>query len=219
MTRHGSLVVLALLAGFTPQAPAATGRQEITPAQIAAAITAAGVDVSTGQVLLLSDVVATTDTPVLKVESLEPLDSSRMRVRLRCADSHECLPFVVAIRRDKSTKSQASNSRNVVSENAVSRKAESRNAASSAMDSQAGLAPAGWVIHQPAATAASSKTLTVRAGTTAILLLDGGHVHIRLTVICLESGAAGQTIRVSGKVNRLVYVAEVGSDGILRGKL
>jgi hypothetical protein len=43
------------------------------------------------------------------------------------------------------------------------------------------------------------QTFVVRAGSRAILLLDGGHVHVRLNVVCLENGAAGQRIRVEAR--------------------
>jgi hypothetical protein len=38
-------------------------------------------------------------------------------------------------------------------------------------------------------------------------------------VICLENGFVGQTIRVAGKGRERTYMAEVCSDGLLRGTL
>ena len=61
--------------------------------------------------------------------------------------------------------------------------------------------------------------LVMRAGGRATLLLDGGHVHIQLPVVCLENGAIGQTIRVASLDHRLTYVAQVDANRILRGKL
>ena len=51
------------------------------------------------------------------------------------------------------------------------------------------------------------------------LLLEGNHVHIRLTVICLENGTKGQTIRVASKDRKLTYKAEVIEDSTVRGSL
>ena len=59
----------------------------------------------------------------------------------------------------------------------------------------------------------------VRAGTTVNLLLEGEHVHIRIPVTCLESGAPGQTIRVEDKSHRLFYTAQVVDGSAVRGRL
>jgi hypothetical protein len=61
--------------------------------------------------------------------------------------------------------------------------------------------------------------VVVRSGSPAVLLLDGGRVHIQLAVVCLENGAVGQTIRVAIKGQEHTYMAEVSSDGSLRGTL
>ena len=59
----------------------------------------------------------------------------------------------------------------------------------------------------------------VRAGSPATLLLEGAHVHISLSVVCLESGAVGQTIRASSPDHRQVYKVQVVRDGVLEGRL
>jgi hypothetical protein len=64
-----------------------------------------------------------------------------------------------------------------------------------------------------------SKSFAVRNGSLATLLIDGGHVHIRLLVVCLENGAPGQTIRVESKDPKQTYTAQVVDKGILRGTL
>ena len=70
----------------------------------------------------------------------------------------------------------------------------------------------------PAATPAP-KNYVLRKGSPATLQLDGERVHIRISVICLENGVAGQTIRVTGKDHRLVYTAQVLDTGLLQGRL
>ncbi len=97
MTKHrlmSALILSGAMASFAAPVPV---RIAIAPAQIAAAISAAGVQISADQVALLSDVVATTASPRLKVESIEPWGDRRMKVRLDCADSEQCLPFYVAV--------------------------------------------------------------------------------------------------------------------------
>lgn len=59
----------------------------------------------------------------------------------------------------------------------------------------------------------------VRAGSPAVLLLDGDHVHIRLSVICLQNGITGQTIRATSKDHTVVYTAEVVDGRLLKGRL
>jgi hypothetical protein len=59
----------------------------------------------------------------------------------------------------------------------------------------------------------------VRAGAPATLLLEGAHVHITLPVVCLESGAIGQTIRARSPDHRQVYTVQVVREGVLEGRL
>jgi hypothetical protein len=158
----------------------------ITTVQIAAAISGAGMQISADQVNLLSDVVATTPLPVLVVESMQPWGDRRMKVRLSCAASEHCLPFIVMVRLGQQGGSQP----------AI--------AAASAEVLRAGT---------------DSKSYVVRAGAPATLLLDGGHVHIRIAVVCLENGAAGQTIRVASKDRRQTYMAKVIDQSVLRASL
>lgn len=52
-----------------------------------------------------------------------------------------------------------------------------------------------------------------------ILLMDGNHIHIKLSVISLENGSAGQTIRVSSQDRRQVYTAQIVDGTLLRASL
>jgi hypothetical protein len=189
MTKHGLISALILGAAMASAAAPAPGHSAITPAQIAAAIRAAGMQIGADQIVLLTDVVATTASPRLKVESIEPWGDGRMRVRVACAASEQCLPFYVAIR---------------VGQDASSRPAM---AASDSSPTEA----LGVRI--------DAKSFVVRAGATATLLLDGAHVHIRIAVVCLENGAAGQTIRVASKDRRQTYTAKVIDEAVLRASL
>ncbi|HEX3892167.1 MAG TPA: hypothetical protein VHW46_06310 [Terracidiphilus sp.] len=64
-----------------------------------------------------------------------------------------------------------------------------------------------------------ARRFAVHIGTPATLLLDGERVHIRLAVICLESGAPGQTIRVSDRDHKTVFHAQVVDGSTLKGTL
>jgi hypothetical protein len=59
----------------------------------------------------------------------------------------------------------------------------------------------------------------VRAGSPATLRLEGTHVHISLSVICLENGVTGQTIRAASRDHRQMYTVQVLRDGTLEGRL
>lgn len=172
-------------------AAAATGREAITPEQIAVAISGAGLTVSAQQVTLLTEVVARTNSPVLRVQSMEPLSDHRMMVRLNCSNVAECVPFYVTIRTSDEGPAQPTS-----------------------------VAP---VEFQPPARLTPSKTEAsspvLRSGASATLLLEGDHMSIQLPVVCLESGAIGQTIRVASKDRRQTYTARVFDGGTLRGKL
>jgi hypothetical protein len=61
--------------------------------------------------------------------------------------------------------------------------------------------------------------LLMRAGSPAVLLLDGPHVQIRVSVVCLDSGAMGQTVHAADPDHRQVYAAQVIAAGVLKGRL
>jgi hypothetical protein len=186
---HCRLIEITILfAALGLPAKAASGRQLITAGQVASAIGDAGLPVSALQISLLTNVVANTSDPVLKVTSIGTWEANSSRVRLVCVSSAECLPFVVTVRREPNDRSE-------------------RIIASNPQPSQRTLAEF-----------ARSK-IVVRMGSPAVLLLEGGHVHIQLAVICLENGVVGQTIRVAGRERNHTYLAEVCSDGLLRGTL
>jgi len=67
--------------------------------------------------------------------------------------------------------------------------------------------------------AGRAKQDAVKAGSKATLLLDSDHMHISLAVVCLESGAVGQKIRVSAGERRQIYLAEVVNGQLLKGSL
>jgi hypothetical protein len=189
MTHYKLIVITALFAALSLRSEAASNHEAITTAQIAAAIWNTGLKVSADQVTVLTDVMAKTSAPALKVESMEPWDGHGLRVRLDCVNSDECLPFVVAVRRNQKNEPQK-----------ASAPSESPTSQRSHVDTP-------------------KTNFVVRAGSPAVLMLDGGHVHIQLAVVCLENGSVGQTIRVAGKGHAQTYMAEICNDGLLRGRL
>lgn len=77
--------------------------------------------------------------------------------------------------------------------------------------------PAQAAVPQPAAKPAPQ--FRMRVGSPATLLLDGPHMQIRVSVICLDGGATGETIRATDPDHRQVYTAQVVADGLLKGRL
>jgi hypothetical protein len=187
MTRYRLLSALILCS--VTALPAVAASNAITAEQVAAAMSRGGLAISAQQVTLLSDVVSTTKSPTLKVESMENWGDHRMRVRLDCANHEDCLPFFVAVL----LKPQEAG--------------------------QSALADSGRPVVANLPTGDGSSSFVVRAGSPATLLLEGGHVHIRISVVCLENGKSGQTIRASSKDHRQTYTVKVGDDAVLRGSL
>jgi hypothetical protein len=191
MMRNKPILLSIVMAGAVMPVMAATpGHYPVSTGDVAATISASGMTVSPEQITFLTDVVATSPSPALKVRSVERIGSERLSARMECIESDQCLPFFVAIQ--------------TVQEN------EQQIAAISARYTLTGAAPRPVPV--------------VRAGTTVNLFLDGAHIHIRIPVKCLESGAPGQAIRVQSirvddESDRLVYTAQVVDGSTVRGRL
>jgi hypothetical protein len=183
--RRIAAMVVVWVAASLPAA-SQSNRFSITREQVANAIDAAGVQVSAGQVTLLSNIVSASFNPALKVESIEKWSDRKIMVRLECATPGECLPFIVTV--------------------PLSGAAQERLALSPQ------LKPVSF-------SAKPREPDTIRAGSTAVLFLEGPHLHIQMSVVCLENGSIGQSIRVATRDRRLTFMAEILSDSTLRGQL
>ena len=161
----------------------------ITARQIVAAVSLAGIDVDPTQVRFFTDVVAITSDPELRVRSIERRDKDQIRLRMDCVKTDECVPFFVAVPWNQ--------------ENAVPT-----------------LPPRPQV--QPSADTQprrGASPFSVLSGSEAILQLEGDHIHIQVSVICLENGSSGQAIYATSKDRRQTYRAQVVGSGRLRGAL
>ena len=122
---------------------------------------------------------------------MESLGVHRMKVRLDCTNSEECVPFYVTI--DKNGDNLAEPSP---------------------------IAPSQGREPSPLARLRTgSDTPVMRAGSNVVLLLDGDRMQIELPVVCLENGSIGQTIWVASRDRRQTYTAQVFDAGTLRGRL
>jgi len=168
-------------------ARASDARSAITSAEIAAAVNRFGIPAAPQQIVLLSNIAATSRAPQLQVESVQRWNNGQLMVRLSCADTAECVPFFAELRLNPQTQTQVL--------------------------AQANPAPVAVNLQR------SSRVPLVRANLPATLYLDGDHVHIRLTVICMQNGTLGQTIRASDKDRKIYYTAQVADNGVLKGRL
>ncbi len=189
MTRQKLILAWVLLVFTALPTFAASRRFPIRTELIASALSGIGIQVLPEQVTLLTNVVATTSAPRLTIRSMEKSSDHRIIVRLECNMPEECLPFFVSICPGDGNGVQQSSS-----------KASSPQQPVPEFNSR-------------------SKSFAIRSGSPATLLLDSDRVHIRLAVICLENGAAGQKIRVSSPDHRQVYTAEVIDGSLLKGRL
>ncbi len=189
MSHYRLAGITVLVAVLGIPAKGGSGREVITTGRIALTIRDAGIPVSASQITLPAEIVAKTREPALKVVSVGAWAANPSRVRLACVISEECLPFVVTVHRGQSDRPDGSS-----------------------------LPASAKPPKSPSVEYARSKVI-LRIGSPAVLLLEGGHVHIELTVVCLENGAVGQTIRVAGREHGPTYLAEVCSDGFLRATL
>ena len=186
MTRLKFLLSWFLILPVTASALAASGRYAIGVDKVVGAMAAMGMQVAPAQLTMMSDAVATTAQPQLRVQSMQRWPGDRVVVRLECATQQQCLPFFVSVRLGNDAARQ--------------------------------LAVAGAAIDTERA-AHSAPVMAVRAGSRATLYLDGDHVHIRVAVTCLQSGALGQTVRAEGPDHQQTYTAQVAAAGVLRGRL
>jgi hypothetical protein len=184
-----STSILTLIASGALLFPAAAfaARSPITADEVATALNLAGMRATGKQVVLPADLVATSSTPVLKVESMELWGDHQLKARISCVKSEECLPFFVTVRG-----SQTEAVVPVVADHS-----------------------AAAILRETS----DSISVVLHAGSRATLLLEGGHVHIQLPVVCMQNGTVGQTIRVSSPDHKQTYVAQITSANLVKGRL
>jgi Chaperone for flagella basal body P-ring formation len=189
MTRSRSILSWMMAALAVLPAAAQGHRYSVTATQVAEAMTQKGIQVSAGQVTLLSDVMATSGTPDLQVQSVNIGSGNTAIARLGCAPSTECLPFIVKVRLSGGA------------------------APSTPVENLESPRPASAPVQHLSASPA------VRRNSQAVLLLLAPHMQIRIPVLCLENGSVGQTIRVTSPDHSKNFTAQVVGSGILRGML
>jgi hypothetical protein len=168
-------------------------RFALTVQQIAQTLSEKGIQTSDQQVTMLARVVATERNPALDVLSVELLDD---RSAGQVAETRFRVKMACHL------------SGRCLPFYAVVRWPEGT-AGHKGNSSSAVRIPGNLVLKQNA-------PFTIRSGAHATLVMDDERAHIKVTVVTLENGMAGQKIRVASPNHKQVYVAEVVSANLLK---
>lgn len=203
-------------------------RSTIRLDQVVATLSDAELPLEGADVRLLARNVAATPEPRLEVRAIEPWGDRGARVRIRCETPAECLPFYVAVEWTNKTVAEAALRTPLAV--AVSGAKPVRGPVYGASPVPPA-APDGQLDrneHKPAGSEAlavesrqrqGTAETQVLAGSRATLLIEAKRLHIKVPVVCLEKGVAGQTIRVSSLDRKQTYRAEVVDSTQLKGTL
>ena len=177
-------------------------RFALRPAQVVLAMEGLKLPTHGVQVRLAAPVTSSSSDTKLEIKSVAVLSPREMRLRISCGDRSECLPFF-----------------------ALATYTEPIDTASFPMkfdDKAAGteqsVPPTKLVVDFTASAPVQfTATTLLRSGSPATLALDSDKVHVRIDVVCLESGAAGDKVRVTTRDHKLVYLAQIVTPKLLKG--
>jgi hypothetical protein len=195
MTRWvtGSLVIAMSLPVWGQSQPKA--RFSLTPDHVVRALFAKGIHIPDQHVSLLADVVAAEPNPALDILTITPLGNRSSGIRV---ESRSLLKVACHVTGE------------CLPFYAIviwpARPAEGPSRGSSSPS-------AG-----PSSELEANAVITMRAGTHAKLVMDDDRSHIQVDVISLENGTAGHRIRVASLDRKQVYMAEVVSAILLKGR-
>jgi hypothetical protein len=192
-------------------------RSAIRPDQVVAALGA--LHISSNGVTLLTQLSATTPEPAFEIKRVEPWGDHRARVRMSCQVHEQCLPFYVEVAWPDATSAQAALGSLPKILVAAEAAAATRPAGSGTGEARVALPAVRATTAHAADRPVSGSHATLEAGSRATLLIEGERLHIRVPVICLESGDRGSSIRVAGLDRKQTYLAEVVDGTVLKGTL
>jgi hypothetical protein len=177
-------------------------RFPVTSGQVLAAMQGHTWHLDDVEVRIAAPVTATVPAPELEIESVSLRAGHEALVRVACRHHAECLPFFASAVWTTNEPPLA----------AYAKLARGAGATSGNMDEVAWFATehTSGNVHTPP---------MIRSGSRATLLLDAGHIHIRLQVVCAQGGNLGDRIRVTTTDRKQVYVAEVLTPELLKGEL
>ena len=209
VSRPARALLCGCVLGCTIHLQAQAARFPVTPEQVSLAMQERDWPMSGVQIRLAATVTATSVQPSLKIDSVALRPGHEALLRMACRVHTECLPFfasavwpvdapmpnLLAKIENKTGSVSSSHTTNAVSAGTPESLAGSLSATN---------APVSPVI---------------RAGSSAMLLLEGTRIHIRLHVVFAQSGHVGDTVRVTTPDRKQVYLAEVLAPDLLKGEL
>lgn len=171
--------------------------------QVLSILQARGWPIGESQIVLPS-VTSAVANPELEIQSLSLPAPHEARVRLRCRLHSECAPFFVSLVWPLNVARPPL---------PVSLDEGGTGAIKASGSSTSGFTGAGAPVAHP------EPKPSVRAGSTATLLLEAGRIHIRLQVVCLQAGKPGDQILVATRNRKQTYKAEIVTPTLLKGQL
>jgi len=197
LQRQHSVVLAAILSLFAVIAPAGAA-QPVSPEiwyhvgadRVAAALAARGIPVQPGQVEFLASVRSRRPEPALEIERLQRASRDSILARIHCRTPGECLPFYVVLH------------------------------FSGKQDAPA-MIERMYPVASPARAASNPvrPNWVVRTGQRATIVLQGENLRATTSVICLQNGQRGESIRVSSLDRKRIMVGEIVGPGLLHGTL
>ena len=187
-----SLTVLMLMQGLLPGtlcAEALAKRYPVTTEMVVTAMQYRQLPTAGVEVKLAAPITAAADNPMLEIETVTQLGPHSAQLKVGCRTRSQCLPFYVAATWPEAVPN-------------------------STPSSPVHEVEPSHVLQVPAETPSAP---TVKPGAHATLLIEEGKVHIRLQVVCLQGGSAGDKVRVSSTDHKVAYKAEVVGPDLLKG--
>ncbi len=199
------LLSAAALATTPPALAQAAPRSPVRSEQVLAAIQAHGWAIEGVQVVIAAPMTATVAEPALEIQSITMLTAHRVRLRMACRAHTACLPFFAIATWPERTPPES-----------LPPELRGRSAAGNEP-----LRGEKQELHlQPPAVGPQRTTPpTLRAGAAATLVIDAERIHIRLQVVCLDSGVPGDKVRVTTRDHKQAYTAEIVAPTTLKGSL
>jgi hypothetical protein len=186
------LKLVVVLLTTTAYAYPAAARFPVTSDQVIAAMRDRQLPIEGLHVTMPTSITASIDHPSLEIQSMTLLTSHTAQLKVSCRERGVCLAFYVS--------------------------------ATWPAQSATVILPPGpdHTIMQAGEAKLERATRsepTLRAGSQALLLFEDDRLHIRLRVICEQSGLTGEKVRVTTPDHKQTYTAEILSPTLLKGSL
>lgn len=192
-------LIYPLVAALAFAQTSAGSRYPMTEATIASFLRTNGFSVTLSQVHLPMVVTAITPEPQLEITAIQRVNKAEVRLELHCRGIGECLPFDALV--------DVGNMNPFVELDTKSRLHSS--AAEAGSGSETGEKAAyARVVDRTAA--------RVRVGASVVLLVEDGQMQIHLPAIAMDSGSAGDMVRVCTLNRKKVFRAQVVDSEVVK---